>query len=178
MELGHLTNSFPSQSWPDKTGSKPPPPQEERTQKCHTPPLLPKSQGKCQKCHNPQRTQGESHPEKSLCCSWQKKNPLLQTQGLPEGTGKVINSLRFSQNTFEERQRVTSRVGKTVILKHCKHAGRQSCLPRLPQLYRSQDIASASKLKVVLSWIQLRSHRTVLSWQLRHKPPPALSLWP
>lgn len=107
-----------------------------------------------------------------------KKTPLLQTQGLPEGTGKVINSLRFSQNTFEERQRVTSRVGKTVILKHCKHAGRQSCLPRLPQLYRSQDIASASKLKVVLSWIQLRSHRTVLSWQLRHKPPPALSLWP
>lgn len=84
-----------------------------------------------------------------------RKNPLLQTQGLPEGTGKVINSLRFSQNTFEERQRITSRVRKTVIFKHCKHAGWQSCLPQLPQLYRFQDVALASKLKVSLSWKQL-----------------------
>lgn len=105
------------------------------------------------KCHNPQRTQGESHPEKSLCSPG--KNSLLQTQGLPEGTGKVINSLHFSQNTFEERQRITSRVRKTVIFKHCKHAGWQSCLPQLPQLYRFQDVALASKLKVFLSWKQL-----------------------
>lgn len=83
------------------------------------------------------------------------KNPLLQTQGLPEGTGKVINSLSFSQNTFEERQRITSRVRKTVIFKHCKHAGWQSCLPQLPQLNRFHDVALASKLKVFLSWKQL-----------------------
>lgn len=44
------------------------------------------------------------------------KNPLLQTQGLPEGTRKVINSLSFSQKTFEGRQRITSGVRKTVIL--------------------------------------------------------------
>lgn len=145
------------------------------TEMSHTP-STPKPPRKFQKCHNPQRTQGESHPEKSICCSW-KKNPLLKTQGLPEGTGRVINSLSFSQNTFEERQRITSRVRKKSFLNTVNMQGGKAACPSCPGSLLSRRCLGFKAESLVLG-TALFSHPTILSWQLHHKSLLALSLWP